>query len=562
MLVRPLHTRSLETAALVGLVALTTGCRIPANSPLTGLAQLRPVHEPHTNVLPPAAMLQHPGPGVDGPGPGVIMPASYEAALGAAGAGGMGIDGMGMGMMGPASQISFLEPAGMQVRWDVAMPGGFDSDPLIAPGRYDFTQGAIYRLKLTDIPGYEGTELYPTIEVGPETARTAAYLAHNAVPFVLTDEDFTQVLRGNFVTKVVYLPDAEYQELAVAGVETLVSTRLDPGVDPVVEADRRGSILAIIRIGNKDLQTSSGGTLAGGAGMAGGGGGDGAMQAGAMMPLGMPCGGDPSMLPPAFVAGATAPQYGMPVTGTPIGLPGPAHIPLGIPAGLQRHTITNHTKMHIPPPTRSLQLHVQQQPGLSYPKPARRAYITERADVPRLILKQPHGDQLRMVDTARPSAARSATSEAPRASDRARPAAAGERAARSGQAAGDSRARPDRLTGTCPGGGRDDRGAKNRHGSAYTGSDWRHAAFAARSPAGPPSRRRGRGAPGSDGGGGDRCRLVTAAACARATGTAGGCCLPSEADQDSGLRRSGAVSFGKGARSARRSTLGSLAVSG
>jgi hypothetical protein len=339
-------------------------------------------------------MLQHPGPGVDGPGPGVIMPVSYEAALESAGFG----PGGPAAMVGPASQISFIEPAGMQVQWDVSMPGGFDSDPLVTPGRYDFAQGAIYRLKLTNIPGHEGAELYPTIEVGPETPRTSAYLAHNAVPFVLTDEDFSQVLRGNFVTKVVYLPDAEYQELAVAGVETLVSTRLDPGVDPVVEADRRGSILAIVRIGNKDLQTSSGVALTGGSP-----GGDGsAIPVSHMTPLGMPQGGNPGMVPPAFVAGASAPQYVMPITGTPIGLPGPAHIPLGIPAGLQKHTITNHTRMHIPPPSRSVKLHVQQQPGLSYPKPATKGYITERADVPRLNFKQPHSDKIRMVDNGGP----------------------------------------------------------------------------------------------------------------------------------------------------------------
>jgi hypothetical protein len=143
----------------------------------------------------------------------------------------------------------------MQIRWDISAGGGFDSEPLVAPGRYDFPQGAIYRLKITDIPGREGIELYPSLEVAPVTPRTAAYLAHNAVPFQLTEEDLDQVTSGNFVTKVVYLPDAEYQELAVAGVETLVSTRLDPGCDPVVEADRRGSILSIIRIGNKDLES-------------------------------------------------------------------------------------------------------------------------------------------------------------------------------------------------------------------------------------------------------------------------------------------------------------------
>ncbi len=390
-----------EAAALAGLVALASGCHIPANSPFKALAQIRPVAEPHTNVLPPAAMLHHPGPGVEGPGPGVIMPASYEAAIEAAGMGpgGMGPGGYGMEAMLPASQVAFVDPDGMQVRWDVATPGGFDSEPLVVPGRYDFPQGAIYRLKVTDIPGYEGDEYYPTIEIAPETPRIAAYLAHNAIPFVLEDADFDQIRRGTFVTKVVYLPDAEYQELAVAGVETLVSTRLDPGVDPVVEADRRGSILAIIRIGNKDLQTSGGG-FASAEGLVGGG--DGGGPGGCMVPLGMPACGDPSQLPPAFMAGVTAPQYGMPITGTPIGLPGPAHIPLGVPAGLQKHTITNHTKMHIPPPSRSVKLHVQQQPGLSYPKPAKRAYIAERADVPKIHFKQPHADRRRMVDNGGP----------------------------------------------------------------------------------------------------------------------------------------------------------------
>jgi hypothetical protein len=404
--------RRLQGFVGFSLAATLTGCHIPANSPLTGLAQIRPVAPQHSNVLPPAAMLQHPGPGVDGPGPGVIAATSYEAALAASYAeseGGGGPDGSGGGgmvaggMMAPTSQVGFIGPDGMQVRWDVSMSGGFDSTPLVTPGRYDFPQGAIYRLKITDIPGREGIELYPSLEVAPVAPRTAAFLAHNSIPFQLTEEDLDQVTTGNFVTKVVYLPDPCYQELAVAGVETLVSTRLDPGIDPVVEADRRGSILAIIRIGNKDLESSG---VGGAGGIAGAGGGiasaGGGTPVGVAAPLGMPCGGDPSQLPPAFLTGMNAPQYGMPITGTPIGLPGPAHIPLGIPAGLQKHTITNHTKMHIPPPTRELKLHVQQNPGLSYPKPAHRAYIAENHDVPNIMLKQPKEDRKRWVNNGGP----------------------------------------------------------------------------------------------------------------------------------------------------------------
>ena len=388
--------RRLQGFVGVSLAAALTGCTIPANSPFTGLAQIRPIATPHTNVLPPAAMLQHPGPGVEGPGPGIITSASYEAALSAAGAGGPPGPGGSGGAYGmaPTSQVGFVGPDGMQIRWDISAAGGFDSEPLVAPGRYDFPQGAIYRLKITDIPGREGIELYPSLEVAPVTPRTAAYLAHNAVPFQLTEEDLDQVTSGNFVTKVVYLPDAEYQELAVAGVETLVSTRLDPGCDPVVEADRRGSILSIIRIGNKDLESPG---TAGVGGFADNGSGT-ATPTGLAAPLGMPCGGNPAEMPPAFVAGMTAPQYGMPFVGTPIGLPGPAHIPLGVPAGLQRHSITNHTKMHIPPPSRSVGLHVQESPGLSYPKPARHAYVLERHDVPHLHLKQPREDRTRWVD--------------------------------------------------------------------------------------------------------------------------------------------------------------------
>ncbi len=420
--------RCLLGALFAALMA--SGCALPQNSPLEHLSHVRPVFEPRTNVLPPSQMLMHPGPGVDGPGPGVMLagggggpgpmpgpmpgmfPGGAMAAAGAGGAGpgdvqqagfhrgcrggcapgsqsmgdmamGGGMGGMGLGF-GVTSQIGFIGSDGMQVHWDVGGPGLFDSEALVVPGRYNFPQGAIYRLKLTDIPGYPGVELYPTLEVAPTVPRTEAFIAHNFIPFQLTDDDFKQVLSGNFVTKVIYLPDAEYQELALAGVETLVSTRLDPGVDPIVEADRRGSILAIIRLGNKDLQ----------GGGAGGPGGNDVVQAGYWGPCGPKCSiagqvGQPTPPPPQFIAGVTVPEYGMPYCGTPIGLPGPPHIPLGVPAGLQRHVMNNHTHMHIPGPTEKIKIDVRQVPGLSYPKPPSHVHIVERSTVPPVEFRQP-----------------------------------------------------------------------------------------------------------------------------------------------------------------------------
>lgn len=318
---------------------------------------------PFSHNLPPAEQIMHPGPGVDGPGPGVMMLGDASGLSPAPGA---------------ASQIIFNGPEGMAVSWDVSAPGSFDSEPLICPGRYNFPQGAIYRLKLTNIPGREGAELYPTLEVGPSLPRTDAYLAHNAIPVQFTEEDFDQVLSGNFVTKVIYLPDAEFQELALAGVETLVSTRLDPGLDPIVEADRRGAILAIIRLGNKDLQVGGEEMIAGGMGGMGG------MPGDYCAPDGAAAGP-----PPPFMAGVSAPQYGMPITGTPIGLPGPPHIPNGIPAGLRKHTIRNHTRVHVPGPVEKVGIHVKQTPGISYPRPPHKVHIHEQARAPWLKFTPP-----------------------------------------------------------------------------------------------------------------------------------------------------------------------------
>jgi hypothetical protein len=355
---------------------------------------------PGKHNLPPAQQLMHPGPGVGGPGPGVLPGPSAMIPY-------------GMPYTPRTSQLYFVGPEGTTVAWDASSEASFDSEPLVAPGRQNFPQGAIYRLKLTKIPGRQGVELYPTVEIAPENPRTEAFLAHNPIPIQFTEEDFDHVAASNFVTKVIYVPDPEFQELAVAGVGTLVSTRLDPGVDPIAEADRRGSILAIVRIGNIDLEVPA----------ANGDAGEGSVKQagyiarpGSVMPVafhgatgavpagyeGAVMGGGPMMGGPvpmtqAPVSGVTMPQYGMAMSGTPIGLPGPPHVPLGIRAGLQSHTMVNHTRMNLPPPTSDMRIDVKQEPGYSYPKPASHGYIRERSFAPGLWFRNPFSNWLQQA---------------------------------------------------------------------------------------------------------------------------------------------------------------------
>ena len=221
----------------------------------------------------------------------------------------------------------------------------------------------------------------------------------------LSDEDLDQVESNNFVTKVIYLPDPRFQDLAVVGLaETLVSTRLEPGVDPVAEADRRGTIMLVMRMGNMDMEMPAGS----------GGNADSAMWQGGVSPASfakvdgekgqhvppMPIGpagngslnmpgpmmmagsGRPGMPTPSPVAGMGAiPAWGQPMTSTPIGLPGPPHLPFGRRASLKSHTIRNRTKVNLPKPVDHLLIDVSHEPGISMPAPVKYIEYKEKHPV-------------------------------------------------------------------------------------------------------------------------------------------------------------------------------------
>jgi hypothetical protein len=278
----------------------------------------------------PAGAAHPPGAGLTPPGippppglPGVLPPGQPPGAVAAVGA----LPG-GHGHGGPAIQrtsVRFVKPEGMKISWyapSATGQPGFSAKYLQAPARYNFLQASIYRLKISDLPGRPGMELYPTLEVVPAKAKTATFLAHSSVPVSFTNEDFEQVAAGNFVTKVIYLPDPEFQDLAATGPDEVVSSRLQPGVDPIAEAQRRGSILLVVRLGNIDLEAPN----------------TPAMDAPnpfqrqhAMMPPGMPQGMPPGMPPriPPAMAGRMVP-YGR--GGVPPQMRGNPAVP-GLPQG-------------------------------------------------------------------------------------------------------------------------------------------------------------------------------------------------------------------------------------
>ncbi len=165
------------------------------------------------------------------------------------GPGGAGMAGM---YANGRTSVRFVSPEGMRIAFQDASRGFADAGRE-APVRYNFPQGSIYRLRLSGMAKYPGKNYYPTLEVYPPSTKEAmTFLSHTTVPVGFTDEDFDQVRAGNMVVKVIYLPSQQFQDVAAA--EEIVSTRLEPGANAVDEAARRGTILAVIRLGNIDLE--------------------------------------------------------------------------------------------------------------------------------------------------------------------------------------------------------------------------------------------------------------------------------------------------------------------
>lgn len=132
----------------------------------------------------------------------------------------------------------------------MAVAGDFDA-PQVTPLRIGLLIAPVYRIKVSNLPGREGEEVFPTIELIDRLYPPRGQERRFPVPIELTEEDLQLALDGKYVTRVIYLEDpamalpiaqrADQQEWFDAG----------PGVNPVQEADRWGRPLAILRMGGR-----------------------------------------------------------------------------------------------------------------------------------------------------------------------------------------------------------------------------------------------------------------------------------------------------------------------
>lgn len=110
--------------------------------------------------------------------------------------------------------------------------------------------GGVYRFRITSIPGFEGEELFPTIEVIDRTYPPHHLAVRHPIPIQLDLDDLRDALSGRMVTRVIYLEDPT----AAIPIETTpaagITLDIPPYQDPLHVADTLGKPVAIIRIGS------------------------------------------------------------------------------------------------------------------------------------------------------------------------------------------------------------------------------------------------------------------------------------------------------------------------
>ena len=178
-------------------------------------AQDTGVHYWHQGVMPPGAIgsrqLQR-----GGPLPGYFQPVEIKA------------------------------PTGALV--SVAVANQFDPAQE-APRRAGLLIGAVYRLRVTNIPRSEGLEVYPTIEVIDRLYAPTDQQVRFAIPIELAQQDLELAMRGKFVTRVIYVEDTQNAVPVRTDAKTQLWFEAAPGQDPLAMADGLGRPVAILRMG-------------------------------------------------------------------------------------------------------------------------------------------------------------------------------------------------------------------------------------------------------------------------------------------------------------------------
>ena len=205
--IRPLRCERLVASFVLFPIAICLTMVVPSSAQV--------VHYRHSSEMPPGAIgtwqLQR-----GGPLPGYFQPASISV------------------------------PNGCAV--SLATAGKFDGLQEHSR-RAAFLIGQVYRLKVAQIPLYEGVEVFPTIEIIDRIYPPAGREFEFPIQIRITRDDLRQAIQGRLVTRVIYVEDPRSALPVAEKPNQQYAFDVRKGDDPLRVADTLGRPVAILRLG-------------------------------------------------------------------------------------------------------------------------------------------------------------------------------------------------------------------------------------------------------------------------------------------------------------------------
>jgi len=144
--------------------------------------------------------------------------------------------------------VEVTAPAGSLI--SVAADGGY-SQPKSGKLLAGMLIGQVYRLKVGNIPNFEGQEVFPTIELVDRLYPPPGQAARFPIPIELTAEELAYALDGRYVLRVIYLENVQTAPPVRDEPGQQRVLEIAPGRDAMEAADRLGRPVAILRMGSR-----------------------------------------------------------------------------------------------------------------------------------------------------------------------------------------------------------------------------------------------------------------------------------------------------------------------
>ena len=151
-------------------------------------------------------------------------------------------------MRGYYQAVEAMVPKGARVSVNV---GGQFDEPHEGSVLVGMQIGPVYQLKISNIPYYEGFEIFPTIEVINRLYPPEGKAGRFPIPIQFTQEELELALSGRYVTRVVYLEDHESALPVQDDPSRQRYFEAAPGEDPLQVADKFGRPMLIMRMGSR-----------------------------------------------------------------------------------------------------------------------------------------------------------------------------------------------------------------------------------------------------------------------------------------------------------------------